>query len=70
MRTLKRIGLAVVLALTLGTSAMAGIIECPPAPEPAPEPSPQQAGIIECPPSAATTDQVVAFALDVLLSVF
>jgi hypothetical protein len=69
MRTLKRVSLAVVLALMLGTSAMAGIIECPPAPEP-PPPSDQTTGITDTPPSATQepTDPVVMGALEVLQS--
>jgi hypothetical protein len=68
MRKLKRIGLAVVLAATLCTSTMAGIITTPPVADPPPEPPPsdQATGITDTPPSAAQTDPVVTFALDVL----
>lgn len=73
MRTLKQIGLAVVLTATLGTSAMAGIIETPPAPEPPPPSSSVQVnGIIETPPSADRSDPAVVAlgVLQTLLSVF
>lgn len=76
MRQLKQIGLAVALALVLGTSAMAGIITSPPIAEPPPPPSePATAtGIIETPPSAQATsdatDPVIDFALTMLLLAF
>lgn len=71
MRELKKISLAVVLALTLGTSAMAecGIISCPPEPPPPPTVV-AQCGIISCPPSATQpADPVVTVALEVLQAV-
>jgi hypothetical protein len=77
MRKLKQISLAVVLVLTLGTGALAGITECPPEPPPPPTASATSTGIIETPPSAqstdAATDSVIGLTLTVLqvvLSVF
>lgn len=74
MRRLQQLSMAVVLTLMLGTYALAGIIECPPAPAPPPEPSSVTAtGIIETPPSAqpvaAPTDPVVDVALNLMQSV-
>ena len=65
MRKLKQISLAVAIVLALSTGAMAGIIECPPAPATAP-------GIIDTPPSAQSVDvpsnPVVNVALNLLQS--
>jgi len=57
----------------LGTYALAGIIDCPPAPAPPPS-SATATGIIECPPSdaqpvAAPTDPVVDFAFNLMQSI-
>lgn len=73
MRKLKQISLSVVLMLTLGTGAMAGIIETPPAPPPPPAESVTATGISECPPSAQPADDnnpVIDLALAVLLTLF
>jgi len=59
MRTLKQITLALVVTLALSTGAMAGIIECPPAPTP----PPSAPGTIETPPSAQPSDPVIEIAL-------
>ena len=75
MRRLRQLSMAVVLTLMLGTYALAGIIECPPAPAPPPEPPSATApGITDTPPSgeqpvAAPTDPVVDVALNLLQSV-
>jgi hypothetical protein len=74
MRRLRQLSMAVVLTLMLGTYALAGIIECPPAPAPPPEPSSVTAtGIIETPPSAQpvapATDPVVDVALNLMQTV-
>ena len=72
MRRLRQLSMAVVLTLMLGTYALAGIIDTPPAPAPPPEPSSVTAtGTIETPPSgaqpvAAPTDPVVDIALNLL----
>lgn len=71
MRKLRKLSMAVVLTLTFGTCALAGIIETPPAPAP-PPPSATATGIIDTPPSdaqpVATTDLVVDVALNLLQS--
>lgn len=74
MRKIRLLSMAILLTLMLGTSALAGIIETPPAPAPPPEP--QQAsstGIIGGPPNAEpvtlATDPVVDIALNLLQSV-
>jgi len=64
--------MAVVLTLMLGTYALAGIIECPPAPAPPPQPPSATAmGTVETPPSNAqplvpASDPVVDIALSLL----
>jgi hypothetical protein len=68
MRKLQRLSMAVALTLMLGTYALAGIIECPPAPEPPPA---SATGTIETPPSGAQpvtapADPVVDIALNLL----
>lgn len=65
MRTIRQLTLAVVLTLTLGTSALAGIIECPPAP--APPPPDNQTGIIETPPQSESAPTDIEFALSIIL---
>jgi hypothetical protein len=72
MRRLRQLSMAVLLTLMLGTSALAGTIDTPPAPAPEP-PSATATGIIECPPSdaqpvAAPTDPVVDIVLNLLQS--
>jgi len=77
MRKLGQLSMAVVLTLMLGTYALAGIIECPPAPSPQP-PSATAMGTIETPSSDAqalvpATDPVLDIALSLLqgaLSIF
>lgn len=75
MRRLRQLSMAVVLTLMLGTYALAGIIECPPAPAPPPEPpSATATGTIETPPSGAqpvapATDPVVDIVLNLMQSV-
>ena len=72
MRRLRQLSMAVVLTLMLGTSALAGIIDCPPAPASPPEPpSVTATGIIGGPPSdaqlvAPATDPVIDIALTLL----
>lgn len=71
MRKLRKLSMAVVLTFLLGTGALAGITETPPAPPPEP-PSATETGIVETPPSidqpvAAPADSVVDIALDLLL---
>jgi len=39
MRKLRQFSMAILLTVMLGTSALAGIIDCPPAPAPPPESS-------------------------------
>ncbi len=73
MRKLRQLSIAVILTLVLSTYAFAGIIECPPAPQPEP-PSATTTGITDTPPSeaqlvAAPTDPVVDIALNLLQSV-
>ena len=76
MRNLRKLSMAVVLTLMLGTYALAGTIETPPGTIETP-PAPQSAtatGIIECPPSdaqplAAPTDPVVDFAFSLMQSI-
>jgi hypothetical protein len=58
--------MALVLTLMLGTYALAGIIECPPAPALPEPPSATAAGTIETPPSGA---QPVAPAIDPVLDI-
>lgn len=70
MRKLRQLSMAVVLALMLAPSALAGITDYPPAPAP-PPPSANATGTIDTPPSdaqpvAAPTDPVVDFALNLL----
>jgi hypothetical protein len=64
--------MAGVLTLLLGTYALAGIIDTPPAPTPPPEPSSTTTGIIDTPPSepaqATATDPVVDLALTLMQS--
>lgn len=48
MRKLRKLSIAVVLALMLAPSALAGITDTPPAPQPAP-------GITDTPPSTAAS---------------
>jgi hypothetical protein len=72
MRKLRQLSMAVVLTLMLGTYALAGIIDTPPAPAPEPEPpSATVMGTIDTPPSgeqleATATDPVVDIALTLL----
>jgi hypothetical protein len=68
MTKLGKLYMAVVLALALAPSALAGITETPPAAPPPPGPSITASGTIETPPSAVTapvasTDPVVDIAL-------
>ena len=67
---MRKLILAVVLTLPLGTSALAGIIQCPPAPEPPPPDSQTANGIITTPPQSETqpTDPTIELALIVLQS--
>ena len=70
MRKLQQLSMAVVLTLMLGTYALAGIIECPPAPAPQP-PSATAMGTVETPPSdaqpvAPAADPVMDIALNLL----
>jgi len=77
MRKLRQLSLAVALTLTLGTYALAGIIETPPGTietPPAPQaPSATTTGTIETPPSAqsvaASSSPVLDVALNLLQSV-
>lgn len=72
MRKLRKISIAVVLALMLAPSALAGITDTPPAPVPPPElPSTSAMETIETPPSSAqpvtlTNDPLVDVALNLL----
>lgn len=59
MRTLQRLSMAVLLALALVPSAMAGIIGTPPEPPPAP-------GIMETPPSSLQSSLVGTVAVAVI----
>ena len=73
MRKLRHLSMAIVLTLMLGTSAFAGIIDCPPAPAAPPPPSITASGTVETPPSdvtapVASTDPVVDIALALLQS--
>jgi len=72
MTKLRKMSMAVVLALMLAPSALAGITDYPPAPAPPPS-SATAMGIIDTPPSAAqpvtASDLVVDVALDLLQSV-
>jgi hypothetical protein len=74
MRRLRRLSMAVVLALMLGTYALAGTIETPPGTiETPPAPQASATGTIETPPSAAlpvalATDPVMDIALDLFQS--
>lgn len=71
MRRLRQLSMAVLLTFMLGTYALAGIIECPPAPAPPPL-STMATGITDTPPSAQSgalaTDPVVDVALNLLQS--
>ncbi len=75
MRNLRQLSMAVVLTLTLGTYALAGTIDTPPAPAPPPEsPSVTATGITDTPPSGAesvnpATAPVIDVALNLLQSV-
>lgn len=72
MRRLRQLSMALVLTLMLGTYALAGIIECPPAPAPSSQPSSVTAtGTVETPPSdaqpvAPASDPVIDIALSLL----
>ena len=72
MRRLRQLSMALLLTLMLGTYAVAGIIDYPPAPAPPPEPQSVTAtGIIDTPPSGAqsvapATDPVIDIALNLL----
>ena len=73
MRKLKQISLAVAIMLALSTGAMAGIIECPPAPTPPPQPSASAIApeTIETPSAQSVTmpsNPVVDVALNLLQS--
>ena len=70
MRKLQRFSIALTLTLMLCTSALAGIIDTPPAPPPEPPPA-SATGIIDTPPSGSqpvtpATDLVVDVALSLL----
>jgi hypothetical protein len=70
MTKLRKMSMAVVLALMLAPSALAGITDYPPAPAPPPS-SVTATGIIDMPPSdaqpvASATDPVVDIALNLL----
>ena len=60
MRKLKQISLAVAITLALSTGAMAGIIECPPAPE---QSSASATGITDTPPSDQQLSLVTTVAI-------
>ena len=74
MTKLGKLCMAIVLALVLAPSALAGITDYPPAPgtvETPPAPHATATGIIDTPPSAAETgptDSVANVAFDLLLS--
>ena len=69
MTKLQKMSMAVVLALMIAPSALAGITDYPPAPVPPPQ-SVMATGIIDMPPSdaqpIAATDPVVNVALNLL----
>lgn len=74
MRKLQRFTIVLTLTLMFCTSALAGIIDTPPAPVPPPEPpSAIATGIIDTPPAfapiAPTPDPVIDVALDLMRSV-
>jgi hypothetical protein len=73
MRKLQRFSIAFTLTLMLCTSALAGIIDTPPAPVPPEPPSATATGIIGTPlsvePIAPTPDPVIDVALDLMRSV-
>ena len=73
MRRLRQLSVAVLLALSLGAPALAGIIGGPPEPAPEPPPAASATGIIGGPPTAESitpaTDPVVDVALNLLQSV-
>ena len=75
MTKLGKLCIAIVLALVLAPSALAGITDYPPAPAPE-SPAATAMGITETPPSAtdatapgASTDLVIDITLDLLQSV-
>ena len=72
MRRLRQLGMAILLTLTLGTYAFAGIIDTPPVPPP-PPPQVSATGIIGTvpdyvQPETPATDAAVYMALDLLQS--
>jgi hypothetical protein len=72
MEKIRKLSMAVVLALTLAPSAFAGITDTPPAPAP-PPPSVMATGITDTQPVASANDSAVSIALNLLqtvLSVF
>ena len=73
MRRLQKMSMAVVLALMIAPTALAGITDYPPAPVPSPQ-SVMATGITDTPPATSqlvdpATDPVVDVALNLLQSV-
>lgn len=67
MRKLKQSSLVVVIMLALSTGAMAGIVECPPAPTPEPS-SASATGTIETPPGEQSVTELSDPVADLALS--